>query len=152
MGIRQAVEPVSFRNADRPPATRPVPSSRPFFFGLAQQTDDLAADKVGQTGLEEGLANDHQTHEEHDGGVAELGVGAAGIDNAGGGQCCGDGCAEDDQRDLLRDQQDHGDHKDDAGNDRLCCHNSDTSKMNCTICAVVFQDILLSICKDNLST
>ena len=30
MGIRQAVEPVSFRNADRPPATRPVPSSRPF--------------------------------------------------------------------------------------------------------------------------
>ena len=107
-------------------------------FGLAQQTDDLAADKVGQTGLEEGLANDHQTHEEHDGGVAELGVGAASIDNAGGGQCCGDGCAEDDQRDLLRDQQDHGDHKDDAGNDRLCCHNSDTSKMNCTICAVVF--------------
>ena len=63
-----------------------------------------------------------------------------------------DGCAEDDQRDLLRDQQDHGDHKDDAGNDRLCCHNSDTSKMNCTICAVVFQDVLLSICKDNLST
>ena len=69
-----------------------------------------------------------QTHEEHDGGVAELGVGAAGIDNAGGGQCCGDGRAEDDQRDLLRDQQDHGDHKDNAGNDRLCCHNSDTSK------------------------
>ena len=29
---------------------------------------------------------------------------------------------------------------------------SDTSKMNCTIGAVVFQDVLLSICKDNLST
>ena len=38
---------------------------------------------------------------DHDGGVAELGVGASGIDNAGGGQCCGDGRAEDDQRDLL---------------------------------------------------
>ena len=60
MGIRQAVEPVSFRNADRPPAHK-AGTQQQALFGLAQQTDDLTADKVGQTGLEEGLANDHQT-------------------------------------------------------------------------------------------
>lgn len=127
MGIRQAVGAGIVQECGQA-AGHKAGTQQQALFGLAQQTDDLAADKVGQTGLEEGLANDHQTHEEHDGGVAELGVGAAGIDNAGGGQCCGDGRAEDDQRDLLRDQQDHGDHKDNAGNDRLCCHNSDTSK------------------------
>ena len=32
IGIIQAVEPVSFRNAEIPPATVPVPASRPFSF------------------------------------------------------------------------------------------------------------------------